>query len=71
MASWSRENRCFSCHNDGDAARAMFIARKSRFAPKLDEVAPTVDFLAHPERWHENGDENPFGDKAIGRTYFT
>jgi hypothetical protein len=25
---WSRENRCFSCHNNGDAARALYQASR-------------------------------------------
>ena len=29
---WSRENRCFSCHNNGDAARALYDASRRGYA---------------------------------------
>ncbi len=26
---WSRENHCYSCHNNGDAARALYQASRA------------------------------------------
>ena len=37
VPAWSRDNGCFSCHNNGDAARALFVA-----AAHGHKVAPDV-----------------------------
>ncbi|MHC5541629.1 hypothetical protein ACYOEI_25690, partial [Singulisphaera rosea] len=67
---WSRENGCFSCHNNGDAARALFAATKSRHAVPAEALATTVEFLANPERWQHNGVDAAFSDKALARLQF-
>jgi hypothetical protein len=50
---WRREHPCYSCHNNGDAARAL-IAAARRGHPIGDAVGDTVAWLARPERWDEN-----------------
>jgi squalene cyclase len=67
---WSRENKCFSCHNNGDAARALYVAtRLSRSVPDA-ALAETTRWLARPERWDKNGGEGPASDKALARIQF-
>src|SRR6185436_8271216 len=29
VAAWERDNHCYSCHNNGDGARALFAARRA------------------------------------------
>src|SRR5258706_12354978 len=62
---WSRENRCFSCHNNGDAARALFAARAMRMTVPVAALADTTTWLAQPERWDDNKGNPPFTDKNL------
>lgn len=39
VPKWSRENGCFSCHNNGDAARALFAA-VGPTSPRTEGVCP-------------------------------
>src|SRR3954447_24164970 len=67
---WSRENHCYSCHNNGDAARALYdaLARDEGVAPgALDD---TNRWLARPEGWERNGGDGPFSDKRLARVQF-
>ena len=44
---WSRENRCFSCHNNGDAARALYQASRAGYRVPESALADTTR-LAEP-----------------------
>lgn len=70
VPAWSPENRCYSCHNNGDAARALYAAiRLGRpVAPKA--TADTDLWLAKPEGWDRNGGDGPFSDKKLARIQF-
>ncbi|WP_422925605.1 hypothetical protein [Singulisphaera sp. PoT] len=68
---WSRENHCFSCHNNGDAARALFEARRRGFAVPDPALADTLMFLSHPDRWDKNGVDAAFSDKRLARLQFS
>jgi hypothetical protein len=70
VPQWSPKNKCFSCHNNGDAARALFLAKRL-FIPfpgiALDD---TIGWLAQPQKWDHNGGEGPFNDKKLARIQF-
>src|ERR1051326_2130606 len=67
---WSRENHCFSCHNNGDAARAVFRAARSGYAIPETAVADTVAWLTQPAKW-ENTQSNPgFSNPTLARIQF-
>jgi hypothetical protein len=68
---WSRENRCFSCHNNGDAARALLHAAKAGMQVPDAALADTMVWLRKPEAWDHNGGEGPFVDKRLARLAFT
>ncbi len=73
VPKWAAENRCFSCHNNGDAARALIEAKSiGLLRNPADRLAlePTLDFLRHSERWDANGPEGPFKDKKLARIQF-
>jgi hypothetical protein len=67
---WSADHKCYSCHNNGDAARALYSAiRLGRKIP--DEATFDTDrWLAGPEGWDKNGGDGPFSDKALARLQF-
>ena len=48
---WSRENGCFSCHNNGDAARALFAARDRGMKVPREALADTLGWLSRPAAW--------------------
>ncbi len=48
---WARENHCYSCHNNGDAARALFAAARRGFAVPAAATAGTLEWLRRPAQW--------------------
>ncbi|HVR73889.1 MAG TPA: prenyltransferase/squalene oxidase repeat-containing protein [Planctomycetota bacterium] len=67
---WYSENDCFSCHHNGDAARALFAAgRLGREVPRT-AIASTVEWLARPDRWDDQKGDPAFSDKALARFQF-
>jgi hypothetical protein len=67
---WSKRNRCFSCHNNGDAARALYVAvRLGRPVPPR-ALADTTAWLEWPFGWDQNGGEGSFSDKKLARLQF-
>jgi hypothetical protein len=67
---WSRENHCFSCHNNGDGARALYAAVRLGHTVPLQALEDTSRWLAKPDRWDHNGGEGPFSDKLLARIQF-
>ncbi|MEX2114779.1 MAG: prenyltransferase/squalene oxidase repeat-containing protein [Pirellulales bacterium] len=67
---WERENGCFSCHNNGDAARALMLAGRSGALPDRKPLDVTLKFLAAPESWDANGPDGPFKDQKLARIQF-
>ena len=45
---WSKENGCFSCHNNGDAARALYAASRRGYKVPADALADTTAWLRRP-----------------------
>ena len=68
---WNQENHCYSCHNNGDAARALFKAIELGYRVEPSATLDTEVWLAHPERWDKNGGDGPFSDKLLARLQFT
>ena len=66
---WRREHPCYSCHNNGDAARALIAAtgRGYRIGDALDD---TLAFLATPERWNANATHGGSEDLPLARIQF-
>jgi hypothetical protein len=67
---WSRENGCFSCHNNGDGARALYVAAQARDPFPPEALADTTRWLVDPDRWDHNGGEGVFSDKRLARLQF-
>lgn len=67
---WRVENRCFSCHNNGDAARALYQAAELGEPVPDGALAETTRWLEHPGRWEHNGGDGPFSDKMLARVQF-
>jgi hypothetical protein len=70
VPKWAAENHCYSCHNNGDAARALMAASKAELLKDREPLADTLRFLTAPETWDANGPEGPFKDKKLARIQF-
>ncbi len=70
VPQWSSENKCFSCHNNGDAARALYAAVRSKRPVADSALADTSQFLAQPDAWDRNGVDAEFSDKRLARLQF-
>jgi hypothetical protein len=66
---WRREHACYSCHNNGDATRALLAA-----AAKGHDVGGALDdtltWLAAPERWEQSGSPGGSSDLPLARVQF-
>jgi hypothetical protein len=70
VPQWPVENKCFSCHNNGDAARALYLARQlGRDVPEK-ALSATTNWLQKPQGWDHNGGEGPYNDKKLARLQF-
>jgi hypothetical protein len=67
---WERENHCYSCHNNGDAARALFLARKRGYRVPAEALADTLGWLRDPSRWDDDRASPAFGGKGLARVQF-
>jgi len=67
---WSQENHCYSCHNNGDAARALYLARQRGHAVPVAALADTTAWLLAPDKWDEIHGAPAASDKKLGRIQF-
>jgi hypothetical protein len=71
VPAWSRENQCFSCHNNGDAARALLVASRKGHPMPASALADTLDWLRRPENWKNNKGDPGFSDPRLANLQFT
>jgi len=67
---WPRENGCFSCHNNGDAARALLAARARGLRAHDDALASTLAWLRAPEAWDDAPGDERFQDRRLATLQF-
>ncbi len=70
VPSWSSDNGCHSCHNDGDGARALFLAASQGMEVPARALAPTTKWLNAPQRWSAKQHSSEGGDKHLARIQF-
>jgi hypothetical protein len=66
---WRREHPCYSCHNNGDATRAL-LAASARGHAVADAIDNTVAWLATPERWDTNVRRGGSEEQPLARIQF-
>lgn len=69
VPKWRREHPCYSCHNNGDAVRAL-LAAAGRGHAIGDAMDDTLAWLATPERWDANAGRGGSEDLPLGRIQF-
>jgi len=67
---WAGENHCFSCHNNGDGARVLYVASRLGYQVPDAALADTAKWLLEPEKWDNNGGNPGFSDKKLARIQF-
>src|SRR5262245_45932205 len=67
---WSKENGCFSCHNNGDGARSLYAASRRGYAVPDIALADTTRWLIEPGKWDNNRGDPGFSDKKLARIQF-
>ena len=67
---WSRDNGCFSCHNNGDGARALYAAQRRGRKVDAEALRATAAWLATPEKWDSNRGDPAISDKKLARIQF-
>jgi hypothetical protein len=70
VPAWHRENQCFSCHNNGDAARALYIASRKGHRVPASTLADTTAWLSRPEQWKNNKGDPGFSDPRLANLQF-
>jgi hypothetical protein len=66
---WKAENDCYSCHNNGDAARALLVAAAAGL-PTGEALDDTLAWLRRPNAWKDNKTQGGIDDKALARVQF-
>jgi hypothetical protein len=67
---WSARNHCYSCHNNGDAARALYAARRLSYPVPPEALADTTHWLSTPSAWDDNKGPPGSTDKGLARIQF-
>ena len=70
VPQWQVKNKCFSCHNNGDAARALHAARRRGIPFDPAALDSTEAWLRHPEAWENNGPPVEYSDKKLATLQF-
>jgi hypothetical protein len=68
--AWKPNNGCFSCHNNGDAARALYAALRRGFPAPAAALAETNAWLSAPNQWEKNKGDPGFSDKKLANLQF-
>jgi len=70
LSSWNTDHTCYSCHNNGDAIRALTIARDQGFSFRATEFEQTIQWLKRPTEWSKNGPDGEFNDRRLAKLQF-
>jgi hypothetical protein len=70
VPAWSRDNGCFSCHNNGDAARALYAAGRHGYRLAGYILADTTRWVSAPEKWDDNKGDPGFSDQRLADVQF-
>ena len=70
VPAWSRDNGCFSCHNNGDAARALYAAKQKGHRIPSRSLADTTAWTVQPGRWDKNKGDPGFSDQRLADIQF-
>ncbi|HEX5271496.1 MAG TPA: hypothetical protein VFW33_13460 [Gemmataceae bacterium] len=67
---WPAEEKCFSCHNSGVGAAALFAAVRRGHKVPDKALAETTRWLTHPEKWDGQRNGGTPTDPALARIQY-
>ena len=70
VPAWSRNNGCFSCHNNGDGARALYAAAQKGYRISAKVLVDTTAWVGQPDRWEHNKGDPGFSDLRLANIQF-
>ena len=70
VRKWKTENKCFSGHNNGDGARALYIARRLGKTVDSGALGETAKWLSRPSGWKAAGANPGISDKVLAAIQF-
>jgi hypothetical protein len=70
VPAWSKVHKCFSCHNNGDAARTLYMASRLGFRVPDSVLEDTTRWLSKPHNWNDNGDDKKYANKQLDGLQF-
>jgi squalene cyclase len=70
VREWPEKNHCFSCHNNGDGARALLIAMRHGKHVPPDALRDTLSWLARPSDWYIAAKNPAVSDKVLATIQF-
>lgn len=71
VPAWSAANKCFSCHNNSNAARALYSASRLGYSVPDRTLADTTRWLSDPAGWGKNGGDQAFNDARLAKLQFS
>lgn len=70
VPAWSKNNGCYSCHNNGDAARALYRAMQKGCSIPTEALTDTTNWAGQPAGWEQNKGDPGFSDKRLASIQF-
>jgi hypothetical protein len=70
VPAWRDRNGCFSCHNNGDGARALYMSARLGRSVSPATLAATTAWLADPSGWDKSRSDPAFSDRKLARIQF-
>ena len=71
VSSWPKENGCFSCHNNSDAAQALFKAKQFGWDVDVASIRSTMDWLSRPQQWDKQQGDPNVSDQQLADVQFS
>jgi hypothetical protein len=69
--AWRPENNCYSCHNNGDGARVLYVAQRLGHAVEPQALDDTTAWLVRPEQWESNAADEGDGGQILAAIQFS
>jgi Squalene-hopene cyclase C-terminal domain len=70
VPAWSKLNGCFSCHNNGDGTRALYLAVEKHHRVAAPALIATTKWLSAPNSWDHNKGDPGFSDLRLANIEF-
>jgi hypothetical protein len=70
VPAWNVEHKCFSCHNNGDGARTLYMAIRLGFETPDKAILDSTRWLSNPKKWDENSGDTTHSELRLDRIQF-